>query len=306
MNQAEVYFTKEITPSSLVKIFEALQTPLNGKVAVKISTGEKGGHNFLQPSLIKDLINKVNGTITECNVAYAGARDTTEAHKQTIKEHGFAEIADVDIMDADGEIELPVKNGKHLDVDIVGKNLVNYDAMINLAHFKGHQMAGFGGVLKNQSIGIASANGKAYIHTAGKIKDPKEFMKAFESTETAAQILPPQDDFTESMAEAAKAVADYFQQSNKPVVYIDVMNNLSRDCDCSPNPEAPCMADIGIAASLDPVALDQACLDMVYNSNDPGRDDLVGRIESQKGRHIVDYAAELGLGSKDYKLISID
>ncbi len=306
MDKPKVYFTKTITPASLIKIYEALGVPTTGKVAIKISTGEKGGHNFLQPNLIKDLVQKVNGTIVECNVAYAGARDQTNVHMQTAKEHGFTDIAEVDIMDADGEIALPVTQGKHLDVDYVGKNLDNYDSMINLAHFKGHQMAGFGGVLKNQSIGIASASGKAYIHTAGKIKNPAEFMQAFVSAEAAAQILPAQDDFTESMAEAAKAVADHFKSQDKPILYINVMNNLSRDCDCSPNPETPCMADIGIAGSLDPVALDQACLDLVYASNDPGRDKFVGRVEAQKGQHIIEHAAELGLGSRDYELVNLD
>lgn len=305
MGKAKVYFTKEITPESLVKIYEALGKEANGKVAVKISTGEKGGHNFLQPQLIQKLVDKVHGTIVECNVAYAGARDRTDAHRQTIKDHGFTDIAEVDIMDADGDKEIPIHGGKHLDVDIVGKNLDNYDSMINLAHFKGHQMAGFGGVLKNQSIGVASASGKAYIHSAGKLRDPKEFMTAFESAETAARILPPQDDFTESMAEAAKAVADYFTEQGKPILYIDVMNNLSRDCDCSSHPEAPCMADIGIAGSLDPVALDQACIDMIYRSDDPGRDRFVERVEQQKGIHIIEHAAELGLGTRDYELIEI-
>lgn len=306
MEKPKVYFTKTITPESLVQIYEALGVPATGKVAVKISTGEKGGHNFLQPSLIKDLVQKVNGTIVECNVAYAGARDQTAAHLQTAKEHGFTEIADVDIMDADGDIALPVKDGTHLDVNLVGKNLDHYDSLINLAHFKGHQMAGFGGVLKNQSIGIASARGKTYIHTAGKVKDPTEFMQAFESAAAAARLLPSQDDFTESMAEAAKSVADFFQSQGKPILYINVLNNLSRDCDCASHPEAPCMADIGIAGSLDPVALDQACLDLIYAADDQGRDRFVKRVEAQKGKHIIEHAAKLGLGTPEYELITLD
>ncbi len=296
MEKPKVYFTKEITPASLVKIFEKLNVPLEGKVAVKISTGEAGNTNYLKPELIKDLVQKVNGTIVECNTAYQGARNGTADHLQTAQDHGFTDIAEVDIMDADGEIEIPVHNGKHLDVDIIGQNFANYDAMINLAHFKGHPMGGFGGALKNQSIGIASAAGKAYIHTAG----------ATRVVDGLWDNIAAQDDFTESMAEAATAVADYMKENNKPIVYINVINNLSVDCDCVATPEAPCMQDIGIAVSLDPVALDQACLDMIYNSTDPGRDHFVERIERQNGRHIIDAAAALGLGSKDYELVSID
>lgn len=296
MEKSIVYFTKEITPASLVRIFEQLNTPLDGKVAVKISTGEAGNTNYLKPELIKDLVQKLNGVIVECNTAYSGKRNNTKKHLQTAADHGFTEIAEVDIMDADEEIEIPVHNGKHLDVDIIGKNFENYDSMLNLAHFKGHPMGGFGGALKNQSIGIASSAGKAYIHTAGK------------SSNVATLWLHPakQDDFLESMAEAATAVADYMKEKKRPIVYINIINNLSVDCDCVAKPEAPCMNDIGIAASLDPVALDQACVDMVYNSTDPGRDHLVERIERQNGRHIIDAAAELGLGSKEYELVNID
>lgn len=296
MEKSIVYFTKEITPASLVRIFEQLNTPLDGKVAVKISTGEAGNTNYLKPELIKDLVQKLNGVIVECNTAYPGKRNNTKKHLQTAADHGFTEIAEVDIMDADEEIEIPVHNGKHLDVDIIGKNFENYDSMLNLAHFKGHPMGGFGGALKNQSIGIASSAGKAYIHTAGK------------SSNVATLWLHPakQDDFLESMAEAATAVADYMKEKKRPIVYINIINNLSVDCDCVAKPEAPCMNDIGIAASLDPVALDQACVDMVYNSTDPGRDHLVERIERQNGRHIIDAAAELGLGSKEYELVNID
>ena len=227
----------------------------------------------------------------ECNTAYAGKRNTTEAHLQTIHDHGFDAIATVDLMDKDGEIEIPA-NGKHLDVDIVGKTIANYDYIINLAHFKGHAMGGFGGVIKNQSIGIASSNGKAYIHTAGATRNPNELWNK----------LPEQNAFLESMAEAAKAVSDYM---NGHILYIDVMNNLSVDCDCDANPEDPCMKDIGILASLDPVAVDQACIDKIWKSTDPGRDHFIERVERQNGRHILPYAESIGLGSREYELIEI-
>ena len=291
MEKRKVYFTKEITPESLVKIYEALGVEATGKVGVKISTGEAGGHNYLKPELIKTLVNKLNANILECNTAYAGKRNTTEAHLQTIHDHGFDAIATVDLMDKDGEIEIPA-NGKHLDVDIVGKTIANYDYIINLAHFKGHAMGGFGGVIKNQSIGIASSNGKAYIHTAGATRNPSELWNN----------LPEQNAFLESMAEAAKAVSDYM---NGHILYIDVMNNLSVDCDCDANPEDPCMKDIGILASLDPVAVDQACIDKIWESTDPGRDHFIERVERQNGRHILPYAESIGLGSREYELIEI-
>ena len=292
MEKAKVYFTKEITPESLIKIYEALGVEATGRVGVKISTGEAGGHNYLKPELIKDLVEKLNANILECNTAYAGKRMATEDHLKVIHDHGFDAIATVDLMDKDGEMEIPA-NGKHLDVDIVGKNLVNYDFMINLAHFKGHAMGGFGGVLKNQSIGVASTNGKTYIHTAGKTRNPGELW----------DNLPEQDAFLESMAEAAKAVRDYMKGN---ILYIDVMNNLSVDCDCDSNPEDPCMKDIGILASVDPVAVDQACIDMIWNSTDPGRDHFIERVERQNGRHILPYAEEIGLGSREYELVEID
>ena len=292
MEKRKVYFTKEITPESLVKIYEALGVEATGKVGVKISTGEAGGHNYLKPELIKTLVNKLNANILECNTAYAGKRNTTEAHLQTIHDHGFDAIATVDLMDKDGEIEIPA-NGKHLDVDIVGKTIANYDYIINLAHFKGHAMGGFGGVIKNQSIGIASSNGKAYIHTAGATRNPNELWNK----------LPEQNAFLESMAEAAKAVSDYM---NGHILYIDVMNNLSVDCDCDANPEDPCMKDIGILASLDPVAVDQACIDKIWESTDPGRDHFIERVERQNGRHILPYAESIGLGNREYELVEID
>lgn len=302
----KVYFTRELTPEALVKIFQKLDVPAKGKVGVKISTGEAGNPNYLKPELIGNLVKLVDGTIIECNTAYEGARNATAEHLQTAKDHGFLDIAEVDIMDADGDMEIPVENGKFLDVDLVGKNLANYDYIINLAHFKGHPMGGFGGVLKNQSIGFASAVGKTYIHTAGRSRDLEKFLHAFDSAENMAEMLPPQNDFLDSMAESAKAVADYLKTEGKPIVYIDVINNLSVDCDCSAHPETPCMSDIGIAASLDPVALDQACIDMIWNSDDPGRDHFVERVERQNGRRILETAEKLGLGTRDYELVELD
>lgn len=265
MEKAKVYFTKNITPESLVNIYNKLGVELTGKVGIKISTGEPGGNNYLKPELIKDLVQKVKGTIVECNTAYAGKRNTTEEHEKTIKAHGFYDISDVDIMDKDGSMEIPVVGGKHLTGNLVGKHLANYDSMVMLSHFKGHAMGGFGGALKNMSIGVASSAGKTRIHTANKADSPNELW----------DNLPEQNAFLESMAEACKAVMDYM---NNNIVYINVMNNLSIDCDCDANPEEPCMKDIGILASLDPVALDEACLDLVYNSEDKGRDHLVERI----------------------------
>lgn len=293
MTKPVVYFTKEITPDSLIRIYERLGKKLPGKIGIKISTGEPGGHNYLKPELIGKLVQKLNGTIIECNTAYAGRRNTTDAHWKAVEEHGFTKIAKVDLMDSAGEFEIPVHNGKHLNVDIVGTGLKNYDSILNLAHFKGHAMGGFGGVLKNQSIGIASSNGKTYIHTAGKTRNPAELW----------DNLPPQNDFLESMAEAAKAVADHM---NGNILYIDIMNNLSVDCDCDSHPEDPCMADIGILASVDPVAVDQACIDKIWSSTDPGKDHFIERVERQNGRHILPYAESLGLGSRNYELVELD
>ncbi len=306
MSSAKVYFTPEITPQSLVRIYEALGVDLPGKVAVKISTGEPGGHNFLQPALIKNLIEKVHGTIVECNTAYEGGRSQTAQHLKTAAEHGFTAIAPVEILDSADEIELPVKDGKILQLDIVGQGIRDFDSFINLAHFKGHKMAGFGGVLKNQAIGFASSVGKAYIHTAGKTRDLEKFYHCFDSEENMAELLPTQDQFLEAMADAAKAVADYIAtKGENRIVYINVINNLSVDCDCSTDPEAPCMQDIGIVASLDPVAADQAAIDLVWQADDPGREHFVARIEEQNGRHILETAAELGLGNHTYQLIRL-
>ena len=295
-SQSEVYFTKEISPEALVRIYKALGKEAKGRVAVKISTGEAGGHNYLKPTLIRNLVNEVGGTIVECNTAYAGSRNTTAAHWNTIREHGFDTIAKVDIMDEEGDIRIPVEDTTHIKYDIVGSHLADYDFMVNLAHFKGHAMGGFGGVLKNQSIGVASSAGKAYIHTAGKVKSPDELWNN----------LPAQDYFLESMAAAAQGVHDYFKGN---VVYINVMNNMSVDCDCDSHPADPALKDMGIMASLDPVALDKACLDKVFSHKSTEDDDakpLIGRINRQHGTHIVDYAEKIGLGSKTYTLIDID
>ena len=286
---AKVYMFTEISSDNLVKIYEALGRKATGKVAVKISTGEPGGHNFLDPNLIKDLVQKVNGTIVECNTAYGGGRTNAADHMRAAEEHGFTAIAPVDIMDAEGEVELPLKGGRHLTRDIVGSHFLNYDFAIILSHFKGHAMGGFGGAIKNMSIGIASSNGKRYIHSAG--------------TSTTSWGNPSQDDFLESMAEAAKAVADHCGDN---ILYISVANNLSVDCDCDSSPEDPQMGDIGILASLDPVALDKACTDLVRSSEDHGKIHLIERIDSRNGMHTLDHAEALGLGSQKYELIHLD
>ncbi|MCR4764763.1 MAG: DUF362 domain-containing protein [Bacteroidaceae bacterium] len=296
--QSKVYMTKEISAESLVKIYKALGRKAEGRVALKISTGEAGNTHYLKPELIKNLVDDTNATIVECNTAYAGARNTTASHLKVIADHGFDKIAKVDIMDAEGDMKLEVKDTKHIKYNLVGSHLKNYDFMINLAHFKGHAMGGFGGVLKNQSIGVSSANGKAYIHTAGKFQSPSELW----------QNLPPQDNFLESMAAAAQSVHDYFGHGER-ILYINVMNNMSVDCDCDGHPAAPKLKDMGILASTDPVALDQACLDLVFNHESSKGDDakpLQERINRQHGTHTVDYAAQIGLGSQKYELIDID
>ena len=293
MEKSKVFFTKEITSENLIKIYEALGEELKGKVAVKLSTGEAGGHYFLNPNLIKDLIHKVNGTIVECNTAYSGKRNTTKDHWETIKDHGFLDIAKVDIMDEERDMPIPVENGVHLKENYVGEHLKNYDSILVLSHFKGHAMGGFGGALKNISIGIGSSNGKAWIHTAGKTKNPAELW----------DNLPEQDDFLESMADACKGVIDYMGKEN--MVYINVANNLSVDCDCDSNPHTPEMADLGIFASLDPVALDQACYDAVINAKDEGKKALIERMDSRHGIHTVEAANKLGLGNREYEIVNI-
>ena len=294
--QSKVYFTKEITPESLVKIYKALGVEAQGRVAVKISTGEGGNTHYLKPTLIRNLVDEVNGTIVECCTAYPGSRMDKQKHWQTIHEHGFDSIFAVDLMDEFGEIRIPVQDKKHLKYNIVGNHLPNYDFMINLAHFKGHAMGGFGGVMKNASIGVASTNGKANIHSAGITSDPKEMWNHIDD----------QDGFLESMAAAAQAVHNYFSGR---VIYINVMNNLSVDCDCDGHPAKPELKDMGIMASLDPVAVDQACLDKVFNyKGKPGDDNkpLIERINRQHGTYITDYAEQIGLGSKKYVIVDLD
>ncbi len=290
----KVYFIKDITSENMIKIYEALGRKAEGKnVAVKLSTGEAGNPNYLQPALIKDLVQMVKGTIIECNTAYGGKRTNVADHMKVAEEHGFTAIADVDIMDANGQVELPVNGGKHLKVDIVGKDFMNYDFMVVLSHFKGHPMAGFGGALKNISIGIASPEGKAYIHSGGKTRNVTEVWN----------MIPADTIFQESMAEASKAIIDHM---GNRALYISVANNLSVDCDCVATPANPQMGDLGIFASLDPVALDRACIDAVRNSSDHGKIHLIERIDSKHGMHNLEYAEQLGLGSQKYELVNLD
>ena len=290
-----MYFTSEITPESLVHIFQALGVEPSGNVAVKISTGEGANSNYLRPEFIVNLVTSTGATIVECNTAYGGVRDVTSSHLQVISQRGFDQIANVEIMDAKSEDTIPVADTTWIKYDIVGAGLTGYDFMINLAHFKGHARGGYGGVLKNQSIGMASRHGKCYIHTAGQ-------------TTSTIYGNNTQDSFLESMAAAAQAVHNYFHQEGKNIVYINVMNNLSVDCDCNPNPAKPLMDDIGILASTDPVALDKACLDLVFDYNStPGNDaqPLIDRIQEKHGTHTVEYAAEIGLGLLEYNLIDV-
>lgn len=293
MNKAKVYFTEEITPESLVRIYNALSAELKGRVAVKISTGEPGGHNFLQPSLIEPLVSKLEGVIVESCTAYKGRRLNPDEHWKTIEEHGFKAIAPCDILDETEDMEIPVCGGIKLTKNIVGKNIENYDSMLMLSHFKGHIMGGFGGALKNMSIGIASTRGKTYIHTAGATTDYKVMF----------DNLPEQDVFLECMADACKSVVDFMGSEN--IVYVNVANRLSVDCDCSDHPKEPEMGDLGIFASTDPVALDQACYDAVVNSPDEGKASLIERMDSRHGIHIVESGAKIGLGVREYELIDI-
>lgn len=279
-----VYFTKTITPEKLIDMYKVLNRPLAGKVAVKIHSGEPGGHHFIQPDFMKPLVDLLSGTIVECNTAYPGRRDTTAEHEKVMAEHGFTKIAMVDIMDAEGELELPVQGGKRLKVNRVGSHITRYDSMLILSHFKGHLMGGFGGALKNMSIGVASSQGKKLIHGAG---DPNVFWDC------------EQDKFLEAMADADRSVADYFGEN---IAYINIMKDLSIDCDCDSNPHPPVMSDVGILASLDPVALDQACVDLVYASKEPRKDELIERMEGRHAVHILEAAEELGLGSREYSL----
>lgn len=293
--QSKVYYTSDISPQSLVKIYKALGVEAKGRVAVKISTGEAGNTHYLSPTLIRDLVGEVNGTIVECCTAYGGSRQDVSKHWQTIHEHGFDSIFAVDIMDEFGQMRIPVKDRTHIKYDIVGDHLANYDWMINLAHFKGHAMGGYGGVLKNASIGVASTAGKAYIHSAGYTDDASDAWNHIEN----------QDGFLESMAAAAQAVHNYM---GGRIIYINVMNNMSVDCDCDGTPDEPKIKDMGIMASLDPVALDWACLQMVMNHKaKPGDDNapLIERINSRHGTHTIDWAEHIGLGSKNYVIVKL-
>ena len=291
---SKVFFTREITPESLIRIYEALGKPLPGKVAVKISTGEPGGHNFLQPALIGPLVSKLQGTIVECCTAYGGERQDPKKHWKAIEDHGFLAIAPVDLMDEEGQIEIPVTGGFHLKHDIVGAHLDNYDSVLILSHFKGHVMGGFGGALKNIAIGIASSAGKALIHSAGQTTD---------TSLCWSRYAPAQDDFLESMADACQAVISHVGPEN--MLYVSVANRLSVDCDCDSHPAEPKMGDLGIFASTDPVALDQACYNAVMNADDPGKADLIERMTSRHGIHTVEAAAQLGLGSREVELVEI-
>ncbi len=295
MTKAKVYFTRDISSEGLVRIYEALNVELHGKVAVKISTGELGGHNYLKPELIKGLVQKLNGTIVECNTAYRGKRFNSDDHHQVIEEHGFTKIAPVDIMDEEGDIEIPINYEGHLKgINIVGSHIKNYDSCLMLSHFKGHAMGGFGGALKNMSIGMSSSNGKAWIHSVGITKDPDEMWHHTDD----------QDGFLESMAEACKGIIDYFGKEN--MVYINVLNNISIDCDCDSNPHDPEMKDIGIYASVDPVAIDKCSYDTIINSTDTGKASLIKRMEEKHAIHTVEEAEKLGLGTIDYEIIDLD
>lgn len=293
MEKAKVYFTKEVSKEALIKIYEALNKELKGKVAVKLHSGEDGNQNYVRPEFVKPLIDKVNGTVVECNTAYNGARNTTEKHKKLMEKHGWTKYFDVDIMDAKEDLKLDVEGGTVLKENYVGKNIENYDSMLVLSHFKGHPMGGFGGALKQLSIGCASTKGKCYIHTAGKSLVPEKLW----------DNLPEQDRFLESMADAAKSVVKYFDGN---MAFVNIMCNLSVDCDCCAVAEDPCMKDIGTLASLDPVALDQACIDLIYNSSDKGRDHFVERVESRHGVHTIEAAEKIGVGTREYELINID
>ena len=293
MEKSKVYFCKDITPENVVKIYKALEINLPGNVAVKVHSGEEGNQNYLRPEFMKDIVEYVHGTIVECNTAYGGERNTTKKHLKTIERHGWNKYFNVDLMDEEGpDLAIPVKKGTHLHEDYLGKNIKKYDSMLVISHFKGHPMGGYGGALKQLSIGVASSEGKAWIHSAGKNKNQY----------TLWIKLPKQDDFLESMAEAAGAVVDYF---NGNMAFINVMCNMSVDCDCCADAEDPCMKDIGILASLDPVAIDQACIDLVKESNDLGKEHFLERVNSRNGIHTIETAEKLGVGTRDYELIII-
>lgn len=292
--KSKVYFTKEITPDSLIKIYQALQIELKGNVAVKLHSGEKGNQNYIKPEFVKPIIEYVNGTVVECNTAYNGARNSTEKHEKLMEEHGWNKYFNVDIMDSeDNDYVLPIPNGKILKENYLGEHIKNYDSMLVLSHFKGHPMGGYGGALKQLSIGCASSRGKSWIHTAGYTKDQTILW----------DHIPEQNLFLESMADAASSVCNLFKNN---IAFINIMCNMSVDCDCCAKAEDPCMKDIGVLASLDPIAIDQACIDLVKESNDEGKDHLLERINSRNGIHTIEAASELNFGNKDYELINID
>lgn len=289
MEKAKVYFTKNITPENMIKMYEAVGKKLEGKIAVKVHSGEEGNKNYLRPEFMKPIVEYVNGTIVECNTAYEGQRDTTEKHIKLLKNHGWSEHFNVDLMDAEGpDLEIEIPNGTVIKKNFLGKNIKNYDSMLVLSHFKGHPMGGYGGALKQLSIGCASSFGKAYIHGAG---NPEEIWTS------------DHDKFLESMADSALSVVEYFKGN---IVYINVMCNMSVDCDCCEKAEAPCIKDIGILDSLDPVAIDEACIDLVKSSNDVGKEHFLERVNSRNGTHTIDVAVELGVGTKEYELINLD
>lgn len=285
---ANVYFSREITPEKVLELYKTLGKELSGKVAVKVHSGEKGNQNFLRPNFWKPVIDYVGGTVVECNTAYDGARNTTKRHKELIKEHGWTDYFAFDLLDAEGpDLELEIPDGKKINKNFVGKNIVNYDSMLVLSHFKGHPMGGYGGAIKQLSIGVASSFGKAYIHGVGK---PEDIWTS------------DHDSFLEAMADAASSVVDYFKGN---IVYVNVMKNMSVDCDCCAVAEDPCIGDIGILVSDDPIAIDQACIDLVYACSDPGKPHLIERIESRNGIHTVEAAADLGFGTREYNLIEV-
>ncbi len=294
MEKAKVYFTKTITPETVVKMYEKLGVTLPGKVAVKVHSGEKGNQNYLHPEFMRPMIERVNGTVVECNTAYDGARNTTEKHLQLMEDHGWTGYFPVELLDAEGpDLSLSIPNGQAIKENFVGRGIEKYDSMLVLSHFKGHPMGGYGGALKQLSIGCASTAGKCYIHSGGKVTDQH----------TVWQNTAKQEVFCEAMADAAFSVVQYFKGQ---VAYVNMMCNLSVDCDCCAIAEDPCMADIGILSSLDPVALDQACIDLIYRSDDPGRDHFIERVESRRGTHTIDAAEKIGVGTKDYELICVD
>lgn len=292
--KAKVYFSKQITPEKVVELYKAVGLELPGKVAVKVHSGEPGNQNFLTPEFWQPMVETVHGTIVECNTAYPGERNTTDAHRRTMIKHGWSKLFNVDILDAEGpDLELPIPNGKRIQKNLVGKDIKNYDSMLVLSHFKGHPMGGYGGALKQLSIGCASTAGKVWIHSGGTTTDQSQFWNS----------LPAQDVFLAGMADAASAVVDYFHGS---MAFVNVMKNLSVDCDCCAVAEDPCMKDIGILASLDPVAVDQACIDLIYAAtDDPGQKHFIERVESLHGIHTIECAAALGVGSREYELVEL-